>query len=236
MPSQFAERSARPELMDTETVKFAEFRDCLRQLAIINHWTLAYRPTLRWLGEILPQTDEAECISILDIGSGGGDMLRRIAQWNAGRFVLDLTGVDINPWAQLSAELHHSDDGIRYETCDIFALSPAIRADFIISSLFTHHLEDRALVQFLRWMEVHAERGWFINDLHRHVVPYYFIKYIVRLFRCNRLIVHDAPVSVHRAFTAADWRRLLEEAGIPVESVSIRWHFPFRYCLARRKR
>ncbi|HEY2343641.1 MAG TPA: methyltransferase domain-containing protein [Chthoniobacteraceae bacterium] len=235
MPSRFAARFTGPELMDTEDVEFAEFHECLQQLAVINSWTLAYRPTLQWLSEILPLLDRSHCLSILDIGSGGGDMLRRIARWNGGRFSLDLTGIDINPWSQLSAEMQRSTEEICYETCDLFALPPETRADFIVSSLFTHHLPDEMLVRFLRWMERHATRGWFINDLHRHVVPYVVIKYIVRLLRCNRLIVHDAPVSILRAFTARDWRRLLTEAEIPLEAVSIRWHFPFRYCLSRRK-
>ena len=26
---------------------------------------------------------------------------------------------------------------------------------------------------FIRWMEAHARRGWFIGDLHRHWLPYY---------------------------------------------------------------
>src|SRR5208282_3918093 len=41
-----SQRSTRPELMDTESVSFAEFHDCLRTLSIINTFTLAYRPTL----------------------------------------------------------------------------------------------------------------------------------------------------------------------------------------------
>ena len=43
-----SQRSTLPEFMDTESVSFAEFHDCLQTLSRINTFTLAYRPTLRW--------------------------------------------------------------------------------------------------------------------------------------------------------------------------------------------
>jgi hypothetical protein len=49
------------------------------------------------------------------------------------------------------------------------------------------------------------------------------------------MIRHDAPVSVARAFTASEWRHLLDEAGIPEERTKIEWFFPFRYGVACRK-
>ena len=42
----------------------------------------------------------------------------------------------------------------------------------------------------------------------------------------------DGPISISRAFVAADWRRLLAEAGIPRTRTSIKWYFPFRYVVA----
>jgi len=74
----FAQRSMQPELMDSEAVGFAEFHQCLRQLTIVNVLTLAYRPTLRWLGRTARYTMPHDTVSVLDVGSGGGDMLRKI--------------------------------------------------------------------------------------------------------------------------------------------------------------
>ena len=74
----FAQRSMQPELMDSETVDFAEFHQCLRQLTIVNVLTLAYRPTLRWFGRTVRYTMPNDTVSVLDVGSGGGDMLRKI--------------------------------------------------------------------------------------------------------------------------------------------------------------
>ena len=53
----------------------------LRDLGRINRWSLAYRPTLRWLDRLVARTGPRS-LSVLDVGAGGGDMLRAIA---AGR-------------------------------------------------------------------------------------------------------------------------------------------------------
>ncbi|MDP9128156.1 MAG: methyltransferase domain-containing protein [Pseudomonadota bacterium] len=239
MVMSFRERSQQPELMDTEPVGFTEFHDCLLSLSTINRWTLAYRPTLAWFGTVTRNRRQggvvqSRPISVFDIGSGGGDMLRSLKVWAQGRGLqVDLLGIDLNPWSKKSAELTAEPDAsVRFETADCMAIDPDRRADFIISSLFTHHLSDQELVSFVQWMDRHATSGWFINDLHRHPVPYYFIKYAVRLLFSNRLIRHDAPLSVARAFTAAHWRDILSRAGVAPERAHIFWAFPFRYCVS----
>lgn len=218
--------------MDDASVSFEAFRNCLHDLEIVNRWTLSNRPTLHWLKRALPVRLN-DSISILDVGSGGGGMLRRIASWARinGRQV-ELIGVDLNPWSKRSAEqLTPSDTPIRFETSDIFSFEPG-RIDFIISSLFTHHLPDSQVVRFLQWMDQHALRGWFINDLHRHPLPSFVIRHATRLLRFDRMVRYDGQVSVARAFTSRDWRSLLAAAGIPAERTRIDWFFPFRYCVA----
>lgn len=229
-------RSTQSELMDTEPVAFAEFHECLQELEVINVCTLAYRPTLQWLRRMLEGTKPGEAVSVLDVGSGGGDMLRRICRLlNRRRLTADLAGVDLNPWSKQSAaqstppEMH-----IAYETSDIFSFDRSRRADFIICSNFTHHLSDSELVRFIHWMEDHAVRGWFINDLHRHLLPYYFIKVLFGILPLNRLTANDGPISVSRAFTATDWRLILVESGVG-DRAKVEWFFPFRYAVARRK-
>ena len=233
----FSRRSTQSELMDGDST-YEEFDQTLSQLEIINICTLAYRPTLRWLSETLSSFNPGRPVTIFDIGCGGGDMLRKIAKWARKRNIaVELTGIDINPFAKQSAEKRTPHTApIRYETTDIFALSPDRRADFVISSLFTHHLKDPELLRFIGWMENHAERGWFINDLHRHWIAYYGIKYITAIAPfANRMIRSDAAISVARAFVRKDWCRQLADAGIPDTQATITWYFPFRYAVTRRK-
>jgi SAM-dependent methyltransferase len=237
MEQDFSCRSHQLEMMDGDATGFEDFRKCLHDLEIVNVCTLAYRPTLHWLKKALRDDKSRQPVSILDIGSGGGGMLRKIWKWarRSGRETY-LMGVDLNPWSKQSAEsVTPPHAPIQYETTDIFSFDPERRADFIISSLFTHHLTDNEIVKFLRWMDRHATRGWFINDLHRHPLPFFLIRYATRLLGFGPMVQYDGPISVARAFTAADWRRLVAEAEIPAERIRINWFFPFRYCVAGRK-
>jgi SAM-dependent methyltransferase len=90
-----------PELMDGDC-SFEDFRGCLRSLEQINRWLLGYRPTLAWLKRLpLEFTDP---LHIVDVGCGGGDLLRQIARWARKRGIaVQLTGIDLNPYAARAA-------------------------------------------------------------------------------------------------------------------------------------
>ena len=218
-------RSREAELMDGEGLSFAEFQSCLRQLEWINRLSLGYRPTLRWLDRIALGR---ATLSVLDVGSGHGDTLRRIALWARRRgLAVELTGVDLNPWsARAAAAATPPDLSIRYETGDVFDLDPARRFDVVVSALFTHHLDDAGLVRFLRWMQATARVGWFVNDLHRHALPEWFLRAVFAAPGVNRLVRHDGPASFRRAMTRAEWQLALDAAGVRAR---IAWHAPFRW-------
>jgi 2-polyprenyl-3-methyl-5-hydroxy-6-metoxy-1,4-benzoquinol methylase len=223
----FKRRSTQSELMDQGGISFAEFHHCLKNLEVINTLTLAYRPTLKWMKGFI--TSDSLCI--VDVGSGSGDMLRRIERL-ASRYhhSVSLTGVDLNHFSKKSALLSSPQTSINYETADIFSYESRDPVDVILCSQFTHHLNDDDLVHFLHWIDSHAGKGWFINDLHRHPIPYYFIKIATAMFSRNRLIRHDAALSVARSFTRREWQDLLAKAGITGAKIS--WFFPFRLCVS----
>jgi hypothetical protein len=206
MEQDFSCRSHQLEMMDGDAKGYEDFRRCLHDLEIVNVCTLAYRPTLHWLKKALRGDKSRQPVSILDIGSGGGGIMRKIWKWaqRRGRET-HLTGVDVNPWSKQSAEsVTPPGAPIEYETSDIFSLDPDRRADFIIEP------SDR------------IREGASHNGSEKKVGDADADRY-------------DGPISVARAFTAADWRRLVAEAGIPAKRISINWFFPFRYCVAGRK-
>lgn len=231
-------RSRQDELMDTEEVDFEEFRGCLRDLERVNRLTLAYRPTLAFFASIRERAEGlGRPLRVVDVGSGYGDMLRRVAAFarEAGIDVA-LTGVDLNPWSRRAAvESTPAGYPIRWVTTDAFTFEPEEGIDVVISSLFTHHLPDSLVVRFLAWMEATARLGWFVSDLHRHPLPFHFFRYFARLARFHRFVQHDGPVSIARAFSADDWRGFLHEAAIDPDDVAIEWHVPFRLTVARTK-
>jgi hypothetical protein len=146
-----------------------------------------------------------------------------------------LEGVDLNPDATAAARAA-TDPGlpIVYHTGDALALGDEAPPDVIISAHFAHHLEDGALVAFLRWMEATARVGWFVNDLHRHWMPRAFLVGLGRVARLHRFVVSDGPVSVDRSLVRAEWEAAIAAAGIERERVELRWHVPFRWGVGTR--
>ena len=226
-----ARRSQAAELMDTDCTDAADYAACLRDLARVNTVTLARRPTLAWLDQAMRRRGKGEAISVYDVAFGHGDMLRTIARWarRRGRPVV-LGGVDMNPGAARAARA--ASPGLRLEltTGNVLTTIPYPAPDYIVSSLFTHHLSDDEVVAFLQWMERHARHGWFINDLHRHAIPLHGFRLLARTMRWHRFVQHDGAVSIARAFRRAEWQRLLATAGVPGR---VRWVFPFRLCVGR---
>lgn len=246
-PAAFLTRAAPhtlPEAMD-DPLSLADLRACLGTLRQINRVTGSYRPTLAFLARAVVHAARqgtrftlAQPLRILDLGSGGGDTLIRIARWAAiRRLPVHLTGVDLNPQsATLARETERRLTSrnprlrgapITWLTADALALTLPTPPHLILSSLFMHHLEDPEIVRVLAWQHRSATLGWFVNDLarsRRAARLYRAVGTLLRLqpfrsllsgvIRYDPLCLHDGPVSLRRAFRPADWHALLAEAGI----------------------
>lgn len=236
VPIDFTQRSTQAELMDADDVGFEEFQACLVDLARVNRLTLAYRPTLDFLDRLLASGRPGRPIEIVDVGSGYGDMLRQIDAWARRRGVeVSLTGLDLNPWSRAAATaVTWSGRPIHWITADVFAYDPPHGIDVIVSSLFTHHLPDPRISEFLAWMEAKVRLGWFVNDLHRHPVAYHVFRRVAKIAGFHHFVQHDGPLSIARAFVPADWHRLVGAAGIDPTLAEIERRFPYRLTVGRR--
>lgn len=233
----FARRAQLTEMMD-EPCSRAQLRACLRDLALTNRLTLAYRPLVSWL-ETLETTRLrlAEPLRILDVGCGYGDSLRRIERWAKRRGIaVELTGLDLNPDAAvIAAEASPAESAIQWASANVFDYTPPKPIHLVVSSLFTHHLAGDDIVQFLQWMERYAQIGWFINDLSRAPIPYHFFRIFSKMARLHPFVQHDGPASIARGFRPAEWRDLCAAAGLGPLDVQIQSFKPARLCVARRK-
>jgi SAM-dependent methyltransferase len=232
----FRYRAQLTELMD-EPCSRDEMRACLRDLARVNRWTMAYRPLLGWLDSIAGANAPLQPLRILDVGCGYGDGLRRIERWARLRGLpVELIGLDLNPdTTAIAAEVTPPSSCIQWVNADVLTYAPPQPPHFVVSSLFTHHLAERDIVRFIRWMELNAEAGWFINDLSRAAVPYHFFRAFSKAMRLHRFVQHDGPVSIARSFVREDWLRTCAAAGLSELDVAIRSFKPARLCVARRK-
>ena len=238
MPSDaldFSRRADLSEWMD-EPCSYEDFRACLRDLAQVNMVTFTHRPTMHWLKRIA-QRRGAEPLHVVDVGCGGGDLLRHVEGWAVKEGIpVKLTGIDLNPYAARAArEFTPATSRIEWITGDAFSYAPEQPIDCIVSSLFTHHLPEAGIVSFLAWMERMAVRGWFINDLSRARVPYYAFKVLANAARWHRFVRNDGPVSIRRAFSPEDWLRYLHAAEIDRNVVVLEPWKPARLCVSRVK-
>jgi len=228
----FSTRATTPELLDDPSLDELELHQTFRQLEFLNRVSGAYRPTLDAVTELATHRDAAdEPLRIVDIGSGRGDLLRRVHRWAEGESIaVECIGVDLNPMAaSAAASVTSADAPIRFVTADVMQYAPDHAVDIVINSLFAHHLSNAELTRVMAWMCEHSRIGWHINDLHRHRVSYWLLRILLPVLRFNRLIRHDGPVSVQRGFSRDDWGTLLAGAGVNERDVRVRRYFPFRW-------
>ena len=226
-----------PELMD-QPCPYEEFRDCVRDIAATTRLTLGYRPTLHFVREALTRHGSRAPVHIVDVGSGGGDTLRRLALWTSRRRLsVQLTGIDLNPHATRAATAFSAHNArysrIHWLTGDVFTDPVTQSPDLVISSLVTHHMRDGEIVAFLRWMESHARLGWFISDLVRSPRSYRLFSLLSRVMRWHPFVLNDGLVSIRRAFREPDWQQLLAAAGIPASEVRLHRCAIGHLCLTR---
>jgi 2-polyprenyl-3-methyl-5-hydroxy-6-metoxy-1,4-benzoquinol methylase len=176
-------------------------------------------------------------LHIVDVGSGGGDLLRQIAGWARRRGIaVRLTGIDLNPYAaRAAAEFTLKELGIEWVTGDALVYRPKKPVDIVVSSLMAHHLEDEEIIALLRWMESTAQAGWFINDLERSQRSSRMFGWMAQAAGWHRFVRHDGPVSFRRAFREEDWTRLLAAAEVPRNAVTVEHWRPGRLCVGRWK-
>lgn len=205
----------------------------MQELDVINKRLGGHRITLAGLKALVQRMPEGEMLEVVEIGCGGGDNLRVIKDWctSQGR-VVHLTGVDINRECILYAEGRTENAGIHFIHSDYRTAPLSSQPHVVCSSLFCHHFTDPELVHMLQWMKAHSRIGFFINDLHRHPLAFYSIKFLTTLFSRSRLVKHDAPLSVKRGFIRREWNALAKAAELT--TYSCRWHWAFRWLVSYR--
>jgi len=164
---------------------------------------------------------------IVDIGSGGGDMLHEIYKYTRKKdIVCSLFGIDLKPTCTYYAQSHLPSE-LTFITDDYKNMSHHVnRPDIIHACLFTHHLKDEQIIDLIRF-SLKNHSILVINDLERNPIAFYAIKFLTKLFSKSHLVKHDAPLSVLRGFKKTEWKNLIELAG--VDKYSLNWKWAFRH-------
>lgn len=219
----FEKRSELKELLDKNNIpKIALFQN-LKELDIINNWLGGYNVTISALKKILTINKKS---TLVDIGSGGGDTLKRIMKWSrANNFELYCVGIDLKPACIEYARININMESVSF-ICDDYQnmFLHLKKIDIIHASLFCHHFSNKELVNLVSFA-LKNDSILVINDLERNPLAYYSIRLLTKLFSKSYLVKNDAPLSVLRGFKKKEWLEIIHQAGAKNYSVRNKWAF-----------
>lgn len=225
----FSIRSYQKEILDEEGIPFEDIRQNMKELDIINQKLGGHDITIDGLKKLLPKKTNTPFI-IAEIGCGGGDNIEALNYYCGNKEIpVAFIGIDIKQECIDYAKQQYPHINKAWIVDDYKQVIFCRKPDIIFSSLFCHHFTNEEIIFMLRWMKETSSLGFFINDLQRHPIAWFLIKWITRLFSKSYLVKNDAPVSVTRGFTRKEWQQLLSEAGI--ENYSLQWKWAFRFLI-----
>lgn len=214
------------ERMDDPSCDVTKLEATYRQFPLVNRWLAGWRRIYaRWLKPEL----RAGARSLLDVGCGGGDLLRLLGSWaERDGFALELTGIDPDARAIAFARRAPGSSRVRFLRCDSGELrSSGARFDLVVSNHLLHHLPSEGLAGLCQDSERLARRLALHNDLRRSDLAYLAFALGRPLFP-GSFITPDGLTSIRRSFTPAELHALAP-AGWGLERLA-----PYRLLLYHR--
>lgn len=173
------------------------YRDFRVVNAVVSGWRGIYRRSIR---PALSTTTET---TLLDVGSGGGDVSRALARWALRDGLrLRVTGIDPDARAHAFATGRPPTAGLSFRralSSDLVA--EGARFDFVISNHVLHHLDGAELNALLADSEVLARRRVLHADLERSIYAYLGFAVSTWPFFRHSYIRPDGLTSIRRSYT-----------------------------------
>jgi hypothetical protein len=207
-----ATRRLGTELLDDTSGSAAAVETSLHNIARANRW-FGGTAALCWgLGRALRGLPAGTRLTLLDLGSGLGDVPRAAAAWAAHRGIrLVPMGLERHPVAARLA----SRGGL--PTMVGCAGSPPVSpksVDVVSVCMLAHHFEPDSVVELLRTCDRLARRAVVVADLRRALPAAAAFWCGARLLRFDRVTALDGLTSIRRGFTAPELAALLQRAGL----------------------
>lgn len=241
MPN-LSKRSYKAELIDDLNLSNDALRQNLEELATINKWLGGNQLTLSGLEKLMFQKNHSNdnylnsliggrgAIKIADIGCGGGDMLKLMANWAKKEGLkADFVGIDANQFMIDFAKKRTANfENIAYLKEDAFSDKiKNFKIDIATLTLFCHHFTENQLIDLFTNLRKNCAIGIIINDLHRHWFAYYSISWLTAIFSKSYLVKNDARLSVWRGFHKNELIDILQKAGF--QHFTVKWKWAFRW-------
>jgi SAM-dependent methyltransferase len=153
----------------------------------------------------------AGAFTLLDVGTGAGDLPAMAMRWGAARgLAIQPIGLERHPAAARLARK----TGLPTLLGDAGDLPLADRSvDLVIVSQLAHHLDPDSCVTLFRECSRVARRGVLIADLRPSRLAALGFRIGGRLLGFDRVTIEDGVTSLARGFTAAALTTLVKRAG-----------------------
>lgn len=189
------------EIMDLPDCDPQALDNTYRQFAVINRMLSGWRRL--YVRELRPfLAGSSRPVTLLDIGSGGGDLPTLLWRWAArDHLALHITGIDPDPRAAAFAKRRPEVPGLTFRQAHSADLvSEGRQYDFVISNHVLHHLAEAQLQELLAHSQVLAEKAVLHNDLRRSPVAYALFSAAALPFR-HSFIRADGLTSIRRSYS-----------------------------------
>lgn len=224
-----SQRSDEEELMDDLLCEGPVVDQTLAELDVINRLLGGNQISLHAFKALLK--NRTEPIHLVDLGCGSGDLMKVMADLCRKQGIkASFTGIDANPNIVAYAEEHTKNyPEISYRCLNILDEAfQEIQCDVIHACLFCHHFTSEQLSQLFGTFKQMASEKVIINDLHRHPLAYYSIKWLTHWFSKSDMVKNDAAMSVSRGFKRQELLEILKNAGIEMAQLSWAWAFRWK--------
>ena len=223
-------RTNDPEIMDDFDLEGDVLKESLDKIAKINQLLGGNKLTLKGVEKLLEKVPNTNLITVVDVGCGNGDMLRKLADFGIeNNLNLELIGIDANAFTvNYATDLSRKYSNITFRCQDIFDESfSEMKYDILLCTLTLHHFKNNEIIKLLAFFNANSRIGFVINDLHRSAVAYRLFQLICFVFRLNEMSRKDGLTSILRGFKKDELIAFSEK--LKFKKYSIQWKWAFRY-------
>ena len=222
-----------PEDIDDPSQPYHELARSMSDVALTNRLFGGTQTVLHHVARLLRGVPAGSSVRILDIATGSADIPRALHQWGQRRG-LDLIIVGVDNHAAMLQMARASAPDLHLALADAFALPfPPGSFDLALCALAFHHFGFEASARVLAVMDKLTTRGFVVSDLRRDRLTLWGVQASMAALRVHPFTRHDAPTSVHRAFTQPEYRKMVGLSG--VQNVRLHAHWYFRVALVQNK-
>jgi 2-polyprenyl-3-methyl-5-hydroxy-6-metoxy-1,4-benzoquinol methylase len=225
-------RAEDPELMDLAASDPERLERTLRQMGWINRLLTGSRRLLRaTVLKDLRRRPGRPPFTLLDVGSGGGD----IAAWLVRSCpALRVVCLDHDPRVIAYARRRYPAlSSVEFRLDSASELDRMERFDYVFANHFLHHLPEDRIAPTVQAMMRRTRRLLVINDLLRSRRSYLIYSLFAAAFLGRSFAFHDGRLSIRKGFRLEELRALLAGIERP-ERLEVRLERPGRVCVIGR--